>query len=521
MANFATILAVGKGSPVLKLFMVLLSNAIFTIMPGEHQRVRAVLKARGMSDAHIKKLRSSFWRKHCMYVCEPPQNMIPRIFELYCLVRTMKDPDNPQADVCTVGHEKIFAREIKYVQHGLLSDIPRMQMYRILSKIPGKLWRFRCLRSTSQLEGSFMHYHRSESAGAKACGAITMHVRSNLWDWFATVKAAQQANVIPRIGHPHTWKVDAIADTCRGFCAMPRCYRNEAGGGWVRTKTDRTPRTFRGVNFELLHLKEPPRVRGLKVDMSPLHSLGDISKVLAYPDLIINKDWPRLAKLTGVYTNAQCLDRLLKRCTDVGQALPMLKARGLLQLSMSLRAVAAAAIPPLAPIQAQQANTGVPGPLPAALAGPRLEGAITIVPPSCNASILPSVVASSGGGAAANYAAAVAASSAQVPKPRTAARAHQRSLQRARMDEDQLKAHKDDLAARKRKQRAAKKGGMDGDERQVRPRGNVAGEDAAGAGADLGAGSAGGGAARRHRDGGGGGSCSGGWGGRGAAEVYR
>ena len=456
-----------------------------------------------------------------MYVCEPPQNMIPRIFELYCLVRTMKDPDNPQADVCTVGHEKIFAREIKYVQHGLLSDIPRMQMYRILSKIPGKLWRFRCLRSTSQLEGSFMHYHRSESAGAKACGAITMHVRSNLWDWFATVKAAQQANVIPRIGHPHTWKVDAIADTCRGFCAMPRCYRNEAGGGWVRTKTDRTPRTFRGVNFELLHLKEPPRVRGLKVDMSPLHSLGDISKVLAYPDLIINKDWPRLAKLTGVYTNAQCLDRLLKRCTDVGQALPMLKARGLLQLSMSLRAVAAAAIPPLAPIQAQQANTGVPGPLPAALAGPRLEGAITIVPPSCNASILPSVVASSGGGAAANYAAAVAASSAQVPKPRTAARAHQRSLQRARMDEDQLKAHKDDLAARKRKQRAAKKGGMDGDERQVRPRGNVAGEDAAGAGADLGAGSAGGGAARRHRDGGGGGSCSGGWGGRGAAEVYR
>ena len=89
------------------------------------------------------------------------------------------------------------------------------------------------------------------------------------------------------------------------------------------------------------------------------------------------------------------------------------------------------------------------------------------------------------------------------------------------MDEDEIKTHKDDEAARKRKARAAKNGGVDADERHVRPRGDVAGEDTAGAGADLGAGSAGGGAARRHRDGGGGGSGAGGWGGRGAAEVYR
>jgi hypothetical protein len=130
------------------------------------------------------------------------------------------------------------------VQHGLLSDIPGMSMYRILHKKPGRLWRFPCLRSTSALEGSFLHYHRSEQPGDKACGATTLHVRSNLWDWCATVWADQKVNVISRVGHTHLWLVDAIADTCRDFCDMPPGYRTGDGCGWVRTNTTRTPRTF-------------------------------------------------------------------------------------------------------------------------------------------------------------------------------------------------------------------------------------------------------------------------------------
>ena len=90
------------------------------------------------------------------------------------------------------GHRDIFLREIKYVQKGLLSDPPGMDMYLLIgmtttglrsatppassslsSHVPaahtcppfGRLWR--SIRTTSPLEGYHLHLRAAQAAAAK------------------------------------------------------------------------------------------------------------------------------------------------------------------------------------------------------------------------------------------------------------------------------------------------------------------------------------------------------------------
>ena len=60
MSNFGSMVAAPKGTPTHNLFATLLSDALFTILPGEYHRVKHyLLSQRNLSSDEIKKMKRS------------------------------------------------------------------------------------------------------------------------------------------------------------------------------------------------------------------------------------------------------------------------------------------------------------------------------------------------------------------------------------------------------------------------------------------------------------------------------
>ena len=167
MSNFGSMLAAPKGTPTHNLFATLLSDALFTILPGEYHRVKHyLLSQRNLSSDEIKKMKRSFWRRHCRYACQEPKVLLPRIYFMYQFFCAINNPHHENGKVLVGNHRDIFYKEIKHVQHGLFSDPEGMIMYAEVprsSKTGRKgnlmLTKYRSLRTTSPLEASFLHLH--------------------------------------------------------------------------------------------------------------------------------------------------------------------------------------------------------------------------------------------------------------------------------------------------------------------------------------------------------------------------
>ena len=341
MANFSAILAVKKGEPLYGLFMELVSDALFTILPGEYHRVRFWLqkeRREPLSDAEVKRKSRRWWRRNCRYAVEAPSILIPRLYNVYQFFCSLTDPlrahENRQvpAMVLVDNHWEIFRKEIKYIQAGCLSDPPGIQMYRVVRQLPGCLTEYRCLRTTSPLEGHFMHYHKSVKAGAKGMSLRMLHVRTNLFDWYWNVSAAQRASIIPHVGHPWLWLVDTLAKICRDLPAekLPPILRK-----WTCIDTSIKPCTFRGVDWEVVELRQESA--SAHVDVSNLHRQEDISAVLEHPDLVLKRDWVMLEEKTGIRTNERAINSLLDRVTQRGLCYPVALQNGLETLRAQLR----------------------------------------------------------------------------------------------------------------------------------------------------------------------------------------
>ena len=52
----------------------------------------AVLKARGMSDANIKKVRRSYFRRRCRYCIPDPQTLVDNLEAIFELFDGLADP---------------------------------------------------------------------------------------------------------------------------------------------------------------------------------------------------------------------------------------------------------------------------------------------------------------------------------------------------------------------------------------------------------------------------------------------
>ena len=174
-----------------------------------------------------------------------------------------------------------------------------MNMYRVAGIHPRtRCLKFRSLRTSSPLEGQFLHKSRSVHPTGKKAGPRSMHVRSNLFDFAWSLEAAANAGIMKRIGHSWPWLIDALVDVCRGWLGdadLPPVLV-----GWKRTDTSLDPCTFRGVDFEMLALRGEANGKGIAV--SSLRSEADFNAVMRYPELVLKGDWPALAQKTGVCT---------------------------------------------------------------------------------------------------------------------------------------------------------------------------------------------------------------------------
>jgi hypothetical protein len=222
MSNFGSMVAAPKGTPTHNLFSTLLSDALFTILPGEYHRVKHyLLSQHNLSSDEIKKMKSSFWSRHCRYACQEPKVLLPRIYFMYQFFCAINNPHHEKGKVLVGNHRDIFYKEIKHVQHGLLSDPEGMIMYVEVprsSKTGRKgnlmLTKYRSLRTTSVLEASFLHLHSSIHPCSKAVGLRTLHVRLCLWDWTWNTRALQKSGEIPNVQYSWLWLVDQLADVC-------------------------------------------------------------------------------------------------------------------------------------------------------------------------------------------------------------------------------------------------------------------------------------------------------------------
>jgi hypothetical protein len=277
MGNFTTILAVEKGTPAFNLFMSLVSDALFWILAGETTRVRKHCELLGMSSEQIDKLKRKYWRRKCRYACPAPPLLLRAFHDVYVFFRGMVDPLKPGHQMLVPNHLHIFRKEMSYVQEGLLSDPPDMDMYRVVGIHPKtRLLMLRTLRNSSDLEGHYLHYSRSLHPTAKAASSRYLHVRSNLFDFWWSLNAAAAAGRMKDIGHSWPWLIDALADVCRGWLPetdLPRLLRQ-----WKRTDTSREPCTFRGIDFEMQNMRSDAGKLGIAI--SALSSDADFTAVI-------------------------------------------------------------------------------------------------------------------------------------------------------------------------------------------------------------------------------------------------
>ena len=103
----------------------------------------------------------------------------------------MLDLLKPGHQMLVPNHRHNFLKQMKYVQEGLLSDPPGMDMYLVVGFHPiTRLARLRTLRNSSDLEGHFLHYSRALHPTAKAASGRNLHVRTSLFDFEWSLKAA-------------------------------------------------------------------------------------------------------------------------------------------------------------------------------------------------------------------------------------------------------------------------------------------------------------------------------------------
>ena len=84
ISNMSSMLTTPKVTPTSNLFGILLSDALFTILPGEYHRVKHyLLTQRNLSHDFIGSIKHAFLRRNCKYSCEEPKILVERLYFVY------------------------------------------------------------------------------------------------------------------------------------------------------------------------------------------------------------------------------------------------------------------------------------------------------------------------------------------------------------------------------------------------------------------------------------------------------
>ncbi|KAG5177555.1 hypothetical protein JKP88DRAFT_132206, partial [Tribonema minus] len=118
----------------------------------------------------------------------------------------------------TSKHARIFLNSMCYIQQGLLSDPPHMDMYVKVRTLQTGLVVHRRLRSTSSLEGYHLHLRQTLVAGAVAAGPRWLESVTNTFDFRWCVKALLCAGALPAwIRHYDLELYDVIYDVAQAL----------------------------------------------------------------------------------------------------------------------------------------------------------------------------------------------------------------------------------------------------------------------------------------------------------------
>ena len=379
MANFSNMSAAEKSSPLFRTFIGYVSDALFKMLPGEADTVRAHMVMLGMTDERIRRTRRKYWRRRARYSCPAPAVILDGLLDVFEFFNELDDPQRPGHKFYVTDAETIFVKECGYVQRGELSDVPGLNYYFLIRQARTGLRLYRCLRSTSQEEGYHLHLRAAQHPTARGSSGPRFEVaRTDLFDFAWNVRAAERANQRPKAGHYHLWLIDALFDICKGIFegddAPP------ALQGFRRLDTTLAPLTWRGINWE--GLKELKAQGAQALELSSLRSPADVAKVLEHPLLIVRHDAAGIARETGVLTSEKRLAAFLARLTAQAASRQLLDAHGVEALRHRLRvtdgglAPSAVARPPLLPVVPEAFTTG---PLPLAADAVRSDGAGDVV----------------------------------------------------------------------------------------------------------------------------------------------
>ena len=222
------LLCQSKSSALFKYFCTAVSDAMFEVREGERERVKKHLrilykqKTKGTPaeiaadkervDGLIKRVRRSYWRSHCRYTIPEPQRLARRLLLVYEFFKELDDPETQQPFFAP-NHKSVVKKELEYVAAGHLSDHPTFELYVIRRVYKTGYVQYRCLRSSSALEGYHQHLEHSISVCAKGASLRYTDLVMNEFNWRWIVRALRVARLLPQsLQHYHLALVDAVYD---------------------------------------------------------------------------------------------------------------------------------------------------------------------------------------------------------------------------------------------------------------------------------------------------------------------
>jgi hypothetical protein len=262
----------------------------------------------------------------------------------------MKDPSNPSKYVLKSNAKKLFAKEMKYVQQGWLSDVPGVVKYVLISG-PGDLPRWRAISgTTSALEG----YHLIARLALITTGNGGSHlrlIRLTLFNWQWNVTRMSEAKMIPQCGHMFLNILDEIC------FVLTRIFRDvplpHGFNEYTPVDTARAPLVLSGrTGFDPHLVAEAYKRNSLDTAamdslratvISPLKLEFEISKVLVHWRLAIAGDCDAIRQLTGIKTTPKFLAEMVKRQIDKLRTSQALKANIYRSQTQGLRGTSALA----------------------------------------------------------------------------------------------------------------------------------------------------------------------------------
>eukprot|EP00037_Helgoeca_nana_P030980 m.390282 g.390282 ORF g.390282 m.390282 type:complete len:791 (+) comp28299_c0_seq4:6699-9071(+) len=234
-----------------------------------------------------------------------------------------------------------FKQQMKYVQSGVLSDPPGMSMYIATRRLGTGLQLYRCLRSTSQLEGYHLHLSRAVNPGARNAGVVYHNERSLWFNHRWNVRARVAAGLCPDIGHSRLWITDCLYHILRGNSAtvsddpkLPVLLRQ--WGNWV-VDCELTPTIPHGGDLADVTPSGANGPNGIRVDL--LIDPDNRRLLLDGDDCVralVAEDIDRVYTLTGLVTTKEQLRAFCKEELNCGRARAVMSGENHAELASRL-----------------------------------------------------------------------------------------------------------------------------------------------------------------------------------------